>query len=303
MGPSLPDAIEIDSELYLERLSADQAGPLYETIVENRDYLVRWLPFPKFTHSVEDTKSFIEQKSREWDEAVTYAYAVKDNSRFVGVMDIRNLKDNDKTPEIGYWISSKAAGKGIATKAVEALTELAFSTFNLSKIMIRAHKGNHGSNRVAEKAGYELVRHYEDEEGVHNVWEKARKVDEGPFYHGTKADLKVGDLLSAGFQSNYRPEITMNHIYFTVLANGAGLAAELSRGAGRSRVYAVEPTGEFEDDPNVTNKKFPGNPTRSYRSKAPLRIIGEVDDWTRLTPEELREWRERLANIKGEIVN
>jgi hypothetical protein len=128
-------------------------------------------------------------------------------------------------------------------------------------------------------------------------------LDEGPFYHGTKADLQIGDLLTAGFRSNYKPEVTMNHIYFTALVNGAGLAAELSKGEGRERVYIVEPTGTFENDPNVTDKKFPGNPTRSYRSQEPLKVVGEVDDWVRLTPEELQTWRERLANIKGEIIN
>lgn len=128
-------------------------------------------------------------------------------------------------------------------------------------------------------------------------------LDTGPFYHGTKADLQIGDVLTAGFQSNYRPEITMNHIYFTALPNGAGLAAELARGVASPRVYIVEPTGEFENDPNVTDKKFPGNPTRSYRTKEPLKIIGEVTDWVRLTPEQLEEWRNRLANIKGDIIN
>lgn len=129
------------------------------------------------------------------------------------------------------------------------------------------------------------------------------KLDDGPFYHGTRADLKIGELLTAGFKSNYRPEVTMNHIYFTALVNGAGLAAELAKGDGDARVYIVEPTGEFENDPNVTDKKFPGNPTRSYRSDAPLKVIGEVTDWTRLSPEELQDWRDRLANIKGEIIN
>jgi len=132
---------------------------------------------------------------------------------------------------------------------------------------------------------------------------KLEVLDKGPFYHGTKADLQVGDLLTAGFKSNYRPEITMNHIYFTALPQGAGLAAELSRGPGHARVYIVEPLGDFENDPNVTDKKFPGNPTRSYRSKEPLKIIGEVTDWKRLTPEELQDWRAKLANIKGEILN
>src|SRR6478609_3587344 len=133
-------------------------------------------------------------------------------------------------------------------------------------------------------------------------------LDDGPFFHGTKADLRVGDHLTAGFPSNYRPEILMNHIYFTALRDGAGLAAELAVGEGEPRVYVVEPTGDFENDPNVTDKKFPGNPTRSYRSTEPIRVVGEVDDWTRLTPEALQEWRDRLAALladeeRGVIIN
>lgn len=131
--------------------------------------------------------------------------------------------------------------------------------------------------------------------------------DSGPFYHGAKADLQIGDLLTAGFGSNYYPDVIMNHIYFTALINIAGLAAELAKGDGRERVYIVEPTGEFENDPNVTDKKFPGNPTRSYRSTAPLRIAGEVADWVRLTPGELQKWRDNLAKLradpKAEIIN
>ena len=128
-------------------------------------------------------------------------------------------------------------------------------------------------------------------------------LDNGPFYHGTKADLQVGELLTAGFRSNYRSEVIMNHIYFTALVNGAGLAAALAKGDGRERVYIVEPSGRFENDPNVTDKKFPGNPTRSYRSQAPVKIVGEVTDWVRPTPGELQAWREKLANIKGDILN
>jgi rifampin ADP-ribosylating transferase len=127
--------------------------------------------------------------------------------------------------------------------------------------------------------------------------------DNGPFYHGTKADLRVGDLLTAGYNSNYKSGLAMNHIYFTALVNGAGLAAALAKGDGPERVYIVEPTGSFENDPNVTDKKFPGNPTRSYRTQAPLKIVGEVTDWVRQTPEELQKWREKLANNKGEIIN
>ena len=132
---------------------------------------------------------------------------------------------------------------------------------------------------------------------------KNKLFDKGPFYHGTKADLQVGDLLTAGGNSNYQADLKMNHIYFTALVNGAGLAAGLAKGDGRERVYVVEPTGDFENDPNVTDKKFPGNPTRSYRSEAPLKIIGEITDWVRQTPEELQEWRKKLAGNKGDIIN
>jgi len=127
--------------------------------------------------------------------------------------------------------------------------------------------------------------------------------DTGPFYHGTKADLQIGDLLTAGYGSNYQVDLLMNHIYFTALLNGAGLAAELAKGDGPERVYIVEPTGSFENDPNVTDKKFPGNPTRSYRTSEPLKIVGEATEWHRQTPEDIQKWRERLANNKGEIIN
>jgi rifampin ADP-ribosylating transferase len=139
----------------------------------------------------------------------------------------------------------------------------------------------------------------------------SRPLDDGPFFHGTIADLRAGEFLTAGRPSNYRPEIVMNHVYFTALVDGAGLAAEiaaeLAGGDAVPRVYVVEPTGAFEDDPNVTDRKFPGNPTRSYRSSAPLRVVSEVTGWPRLTPEQLQAWRERLSVLltsdRGEIIN
>jgi len=134
--------------------------------------------------------------------------------------------------------------------------------------------------------------------------------DVGPFFHGTKAALPVGHHLAAGWPSNYRPEIVMNHVYFTALKDGAGLAAELAvmlaSDGSEPHVYRVEPTGPFEDDPNVTDKKFPGNPTRSFRTQDPLVVVEEVTDWVRLTPEALEMWRERLVALNesnAEIIN
>lgn len=131
----------------------------------------------------------------------------------------------------------------------------------------------------------------------------SKPADSGPFYHGTRADLKAGDLLTAGRPSNYHPGVIMNHIYFTAMVNGAGFAAALASGDGHERVYIVEPTGTFENDPNVTDKKFPGNPTRSYRTKAPMKIVGEITEWMRQTPAAIQQFREKLAKNKGEIIN
>ncbi|HET7306223.1 MAG TPA: NAD(+)--rifampin ADP-ribosyltransferase [Gammaproteobacteria bacterium] len=126
---------------------------------------------------------------------------------------------------------------------------------------------------------------------------------DGPFYHGTKAKLSVGDLLTSGFKSNYDDSVVMNHIYFTALPKGAGLAAEIAKGDGRPRVYIVAPTGKFEDDPNVTNKKFPGNPTQSYRSEFPLKVIGELESWESYDSAFIQQLRSRIETGMGEIIN
>jgi len=122
------------------------------------------------------------------------------------------------------------------------------------------------------------------------------------FYHGTRADLKPGDLIAAGYNSNYGARKQASWVYLTGTLDAAIWGAELAAGDGRERIY-MEPTGPIFDDPNLTDKKFPGNPTRSYRSQAPLRIVGEATDWLRQTPEQVQAWREKLANSKGEIIN
>lgn len=132
---------------------------------------------------------------------------------------------------------------------------------------------------------------------------KNNLADKGPFYHGTKANAKIGDLLIPGFNSNYKAEFKMNHIYFTAMMNGAGLAAALAKGDGKERVFMVEPTGDYENDPNLTDQKFPGNPTRSYRSEFPLRIIGEVTEWREPGVQELEKFKEKLDQGGGEIIN
>jgi rifampin ADP-ribosylating transferase len=122
----------------------------------------------------------------------------------------------------------------------------------------------------------------------------------GVYLHGTKADLAVGELLVAGRGSNFEAGRVMNYIYFTATLDAAVWGAELAAGAGRGRIYIVEPTGEFEDDPNVTDKKLPGNPTQSFRSREPLRIVGELRDWVGHSPEKLETMRAGLASLQQE---
>lgn len=122
--------------------------------------------------------------------------------------------------------------------------------------------------------------------------------DSGPFFHGTKADLKPGDVLEPGYSSNYGERRKANHLYLTATLDAATWGAELAVGEGAGRIYRVEPTGPIEDDPNLTDKRFPGNPTRSYRTLQPLRVVGEVLDWKGHSPEVLRDMRDHLERLK-----
>jgi rifampin ADP-ribosylating transferase len=124
----------------------------------------------------------------------------------------------------------------------------------------------------------------------------------GPFYHGTKVALGAGEELQPGYNSNFQESRVMNNIYFTALVDtaawGAELATAIAGSEERGHIYVVEPLGPFEDDPNVTDKRFPGNPTQSYRSRHPLRIVGEVDEWAGHDPETLKAMLDRLALLR-----
>jgi rifampin ADP-ribosylating transferase len=120
----------------------------------------------------------------------------------------------------------------------------------------------------------------------------------GVYLHGTKASLEVGDLLVAGQESNFQDGRTMNHVYFTATLDAAVWGAELAAGEGRGRIYLVQPTGAFEDDPNVTDKRFPGNPTQSFRSRSPLRVVGELADWVGHPTDTLQAMRDGIGALK-----
>lgn len=123
-------------------------------------------------------------------------------------------------------------------------------------------------------------------------------LDNGPFFHGTKAALPIGAELYPGYRSNFESGRTLNHIYFTATLDAAKWGAELALGEGKERIYLVEPLGEFENDPNLTDKRFPGNPTRSYRSTSPLKIVAELGSWERHSQEEIDTMLANLSKLK-----
>ncbi len=214
---------------------------------------------------------------KAWNEATD------DYERFIAAYHLA-LRQNSIPDKLRWMEISLKCALNINDENVRS----AYSTLYLN--IAKCHEELGDSDNA--KRNYELSNSY-----------KGAPTDKGPFYHGTKADLEVGDLLIAGGKSNYKSELKMNHIYFSANINSVGLAAAFAKGKGRERVYIVEPMGEFENDPNVTDKKFPGNLTRSYRSNEPLRIIGEETEWAKLTTTERREWKDKLAKNKGEIIN
>lgn len=118
------------------------------------------------------------------------------------------------------------------------------------------------------------------------------------YFHGTKADLKIGDFIEAGFNSNYGQRRSATYIFLSATLDAAIWGAELAAGEGRERIYLVEPTGEIEDDPDLTDKRFPGNPTLSYRSSQPFRVVGEVTVWQGHSPEQVMAMKEGLEKLK-----
>jgi hypothetical protein len=123
------------------------------------------------------------------------------------------------------------------------------------------------------------------------------------FFHGTKADLKIGNLIAVGFNSNFGQRKKANYIFLTATLDAAIWGAELSIGDGRERIYLVEPTGAIEDDPDLTDKKFPGNPSKSYRSIHPFRVVGEVTNWRGHPAEQVKMMKEHLAKLKEQGID
>jgi len=180
-----------------------------------------------------------------------------------------------------------------------------------SEVQVRFIEGEEGHTLV-EVEHKHIERHgegsarYREEMASEYGWpyllaqfqKAASDLDSQRFYHGTKADLKSGDLIGPGYNSNYGKMKKAAYVYLTATLNAATWGAELAFGDGPGRIYMVEPTGPIEDDPNLTDKKYPGNPTKSYRSRDPLRVTGEVTDWQGHSPEELKAMKDSLERLR-----
>ncbi|MCX6728215.1 MAG: GNAT family N-acetyltransferase [Candidatus Saccharibacteria bacterium] len=162
--------IDIDSGLRLKQLNATQAEQLFSMTQKDMEYLSKWLPWPKHTHSSKDSKAFIESVAQKRSKGEEYGFGIESYGNLVGHISLMHLKD-DKEPEIGYWVASNSSRQGVTTKAAIALTQFGLDTLKLKKIIIRAHPDNIGSNKVAEKAGYRFGYLGEDEDGPLNIWE------------------------------------------------------------------------------------------------------------------------------------
>lgn len=166
------EQVSVDDNLSLVQLQPDQADRLFELTDKNRDYLGKFLPWPPYVKTVEDSRKHIEETLENRVADSTYTYGIEFDGEIVGDISLRNINDKARSPEIGYWISPDHSGQGLTTKSVQALTSLGLSTLGLDKIIIRADPDNIASNKVAEKAGYTLVGSETENEKIFNVWSR-----------------------------------------------------------------------------------------------------------------------------------
>jgi len=176
------------------------------------------------------------------------------------------------------------------------------STFNVSsKRILEINELLNATHQIEQTSSGTFTKNIETmktNRSEDKVVESANELSSQTFYHGTKANLKSGELIEPGFNSNYGTRKNASYVYLTATLDAATWGAELALGNGDGRIYIVEPTGPIEDDPNLTDKKFPGNPTKSYRSRSPLRVSGEITNWQGHSPEVLKTMKDHLEQLK-----
>lgn len=173
---------------------------------------------------------------------------------------------------------------------------LRFDTADMRNTIVKAHKADKGQKENLEKLEHYLA----SLSGQNKINQTAHTPFAQTYFHGTKASLKIGDYIRVGINSNYGQRNNANYIYLTATLDAAIWGAELALGEEPERIYLVEATGALEDDPNLTDKKFPGNPTKSYRSKQPFKVVGEITIWEGHPAEQIHAMKAALAKLKEE---
>ena len=200
----------------------------------------------------------------------------------------------------GMWTAPESRGRGHAVRILDALVE--WCDEHDLDVLLHVTEGNDAARRIYVTRGFRPTgesRLLRDGSDLHcEELRLARVRDTGPFFHGTKADLEPGQLLAAGHSSNFGERRAASFVYLTATLDAATWGAELAVGDGPGRIYRVEPTGRLENDPNLTDKRFPGNPTRSYRTREPLRVVGEVSDWEPHPADVLQHMRDSLEELR-----
>ena len=303
--PKESDMLISTDRLFLREMEQSDFSAL-SLILQDKDVMTAY----EKTFSDEEVQAWLDKQLERYrkDGFGLWAVILKETGEMIGQCGLTLQEYNGaEVLEIGYLFQKAYWHHGYATEAAGACRDYAFKVLGASEVYSLIKETNTASRKVAERNGMTVsgtfskkYRYYEDERHhlAYSVKNPNAALDTGPFYHGTKADLKPGDLLKPNFDSNYGERKKANFIYLTATLDAAKWGAELAVGEEPGRIYQVEPTGMIENDPNLTDKKFPGNPTRSYRTRQPLKVVGEVLDWEGHPPEVLKNMLDHLAELK-----
>jgi rifampin ADP-ribosylating transferase len=299
---SVPNQQLQTSRLTLRWLDKSDRGIIFALRSDKR--VICHTGIPQYA-SIDEADAYIQRVRKDWknDQCLMWAIFLSAAMRPIGTICFWNFSLDKKTAEIGYDLLPNYWGQGYALEAIQAVLSYGFMQYGFDCVDAYPRSVNTASCRVLEKAMFRFIeeRPMESYNGrfPSSVYKIAKgEYIPGPFFHGTRAILKVGDMLAPGYRSNFGGRKKANYVYLTATMDAAIWGAELAMGDGPGHIYRVEPTGPIEDDPNLTDKKFPGNPTKSYRTERPLRVAGEVLGWKGHSPDTLQKMLDSLEKFK-----
>ncbi len=311
--PKRPN-VEIGDYTYYSTVSESPEN-FYDHILHHYEFLGDQLVIGKFCAIAEGITFLMNGANHKMDGITTYPFNIFANGWEKVTPEIEDLPIKGDTV-IGndVWIGQNVTimpGVTIGNGAI-----IAANSTVVKDVEAYAIYGGNPATLIRKRFSEEKIDFLEDlqwwdwdEEKIFHHLEKLtsdtglaelmnKELDEGPFYHGTKAHLVPGALLEPGYQSNFGKGNKANFVYLTGTMDAAAWGAELAIGEGKGKIYQVEPLGKIENDPNLTDQKFPGNPTRSYRTSEPIRVVKELEDWEGHSQEEIQKMKDNLEKLK-----